>query len=112
MEVEASNLKLQRYLEKLYFGVNIEVGRYCESLRVFGFNTSRYDLNFIEEYLLAFLLKDSHCSPSVIKSCNKYIAVSFIGLHFLDFLFFLGGVRFLDEFLKAYGKSGQEGKFP
>ena len=86
--------------------------RYYDNLPVFGFNSSRYDLNLIEEYLLEILLRDFHCSPSVIKSCNKYIAMNFMGLQFLDILKFLGGATSLDKFLKAYGTSEQKGFFP
>ena len=109
---EASNLKLLRNLKKLYVGVKIELERYCDNLPVFGFNSSRYDLNLIKEYLLEILLIDFHCSPSVIKSCNKYIAMNFMGLQFLDILNFLGGATSLDKFLKAYGTSEQKGFFP
>ena len=87
---EASNLKILRYLKKLYVGVKIELERYCDNLLVFGFNSSCYNLNLIEEYLLEILLRDFHCSPSVIKSCNKYIAMNFMGLQFLDILIFFG----------------------
>ena len=51
-EDEASNLKVLRYLKKLYVRVKIELERYCYNLPVFGFNSSRYDLNLIKEYLL------------------------------------------------------------
>ena len=37
----ASNLKVLRYLKKLYVGVKIELERYCDNLLVFGFNSSR-----------------------------------------------------------------------
>ena len=85
--------------------------RYCDNLPVFGFNSSRYDLNLIKEYLLE-ILRDFHCSPSVIKSCNKYIAMNFMGLEFLYILNFLGGATSLDKLLKAYGTSEQKGLFP
>ena len=88
-EDEASNLKLLRYLKKLYVGVKVELESYCDNLPVFGLNSSRYDLNLIKEFLLEILLRDFHCSPSVIKSCNKYIAMNFMRLQFLDIL---GGV--------------------
>ena len=112
VEDEASNMKLLRNLKKLYVGVKIELERYCDKLPVFGFNSSRYDLNLIKQYLLEFLLRDFHCSPSVIKSCNEYIAMNFMGLQFLDILNFLGGATSLDKFLKAYGTSEQKGFFP
>ena len=105
IEDEASNLKLLRNLKKLCVGVKIELERYCDNLLVFGFNSSHFDLNLIKEYLLEILFRDFHCSPSVIKSCSKYIAMNFMGLQFLDILNFLGGATSLDKFLKAYGTS-------
>ena len=111
IEDEASNLKLLRYLKNLYVGVKIKLERYCDNLPVFGFNSSRYDLNLIKDYLLEILLGDFHCSPSVIKSINKYIAMNFMGLQFLDILNFLSGATSLDKFLKAYRTSEQKGFF-
>ena len=84
----ASNLKLLRYLKKYYVGIKIELERYCDNLPVFGFNSSRYDLN-LKEYLFEILLRDFLCSPSVIKSCNKYIAMKFMGLQFLNSRFWV-----------------------
>ena len=55
--------------------------------------------------------RDFHCSPSVIKSCSKYIAMNFRGIQFLD-INFLRGATTLDKILKAYGTYEQKGFFP
>ena len=57
-------------------------------------------------------MRDFHGSASVIKSCNKYIAMNFMGLQFLDILNFLGGATSLNKLLKAYGTSEQKRFFP
>ena len=92
--------------------VLLELEKYCDYLPVFGFNSSKYDLNLIKQYLLEYLLLEHECSPSVIKVSNKYISCSFMGIQFLDILNFLGGATSLDKFLKAYGASEEKGFFP
>ena len=79
---------------------------------MFGFNSSRYDLNFIKEYLLLHLLTERNVVPKVIRTGNKYNGMNFLGLKFLDILNFLGGATTLDNFLKAYGASEEKGFFP
>ena len=49
-EDEASNQIFLRYPKKLHVGVKIELERYYENLYVFGFNSSRYELNLIKDY--------------------------------------------------------------
>ena len=92
--------------------VGLELERYCDYLPVFGFNSSKYDLNLIKQYLLEYLLVEHNCAPSVIKVSNKYISCSFMGIQFLDIRNFLGGGTSLDKFLKAYGASEEKGFFP
>ena len=89
-----------------------EVSKYCDDLPVFGFNSSRYDLNLIKEFLLKILLNERNCSPAVIRRSNSFIGMNFLGLQFLDILNFLGGSVSLDKFLKAYGMEEQKGFFP
>ena len=85
---------------------------YYSTIPVFGFNSSRYDLNLIKEYLLHHLLIEKNVVPKVIRTGNKYIGMNFLGLQFLDILNFLGGATTLDNFLKAYGASEEKGFFP
>ena len=98
--------------KNLLLQVKTDLIVYCDNLPVFGFNSSRYDLNLIKEPLLDILLNDYQCTPSVIKVCNKYIGMNFLGLQFMDILNFLGGATSLDKFLKAYGASEEKGFFP
>ena len=85
---------------------------YYSTIPVFGFNSSRYDLNLIKEYLLHHLLLEKNVIPKVIRMGNKYIGMNFLSLQFLDISNFLGGATTLDNFLKAYGASEEKGFFP
>ena len=85
---------------------------YYSTVPVFGFNSSRYDLNLIKEYLLSHLLLEKNVVPKVIRQGNKYIGLNFLGLQFLDILNFLGGTSSLASFLKAYGASEEKGFSP
>ena len=48
-------IELQEYLE-----------RYCNVLRVFGFNSAKNDINLIKSYLLAILINERNMEPIVI----------------------------------------------
>ena len=98
MEEEALSLKLLRRHKHIYMGIKLDPEIHCKNLLVFPFNNSRYDLNFIKEYLPEHLSKGFICSPppTVIKTCNKFVAKLFMSLQFLDNLNFLGGATSFD----------------
>ena len=49
-------IELQQHLE-----------RYCNVLRVFGFNSAKYDINLIKSYLIPILINEKNIEPIVIK---------------------------------------------
>ena len=65
-------------------------------LPVFGFNSSRYDLNLIKPYLIPYLICDKEIEPTVIKKANDFISFKFGDAQFLDIMKFLGGATTLD----------------
>ena len=114
-EVEADeDLEIRRLRSELRVISKLrqDFENYYSTIPVFGFNSSRYDLNLIKEYLLHHLLLEKNVIPKVIRMGNKYIGMNFLGLQFLDILNFLGGATTLDNFLKAYGASEEKGFFP
>ena len=84
-------LDLQRKLED-----------YISTIPVFGFNSSRYDLNLIKSYLIPILVNEKNLEPRVVKKTNQFISLKFGNVHLLDILNFVGGATTLDSFLKAY----------
>ena len=85
--------------------------RYCNVLPVFGFNSSKYDLNLINSYLLPILVNERDIEPTVIKNANQFISFKFGDIQLLDIMNFLGGATSLDSFLKAYKTSETKGLF-
>ena len=110
---EDDDLEIQRLRCELKMLSNLrqDFENYYSTIPVFGFNSSRYDLNLIKEYLLHHLLIEKNVIPKVIRMGNKYIGMNFLGIQFLDILNFLGGATTLDNFLKAYGASEEKGLF-
>ena len=53
-------IELQEHLE-----------RYCNVLRVFGFNSAKYDINLIKSYLLRILITERRMEPTVNKRANN-----------------------------------------
>ena len=111
---EDEDLEIQRLRceLKMLSKLRQDFENYYSTIPVFGFNSSRYDLNWIKEYLLHHLLIEKNVIPKVIRMGNQYIDMNFLGLQFLDILNFLGGATTLDNFLKAYGASEEKGFFP
>ena len=85
---------------------------YCNVLPVFGFNSAKYDLNFIKSYLLLALVNERDIHPTVIKKANQFISFKFGDIQILAIKNFLGGATSLDSFLKAYRTSETKGFFP
>ena len=85
---------------------------YISTLPVFGFNSSRYDLNLIKSYLIPILINEKNLEPHVIKKTNQFISLKFGNVQLLDILNFIGGATTLDSFLKAYEASEKKGFFP
>ena len=76
--------------------------RFCKVSPVFGFNSAKYDLNFVKSYLLPILVKERDIEPTVIKKANQFISFKFGGIQLLDIMNFLGGTTSLESFMKAY----------
>ena len=74
--------------------------RYVNTLPVFGFNSSKYDLNLIKSYLLPYLIRDKEQETSVIKKANDFISFKFGDVQFLDKMKFLGGQLLWTPFSK------------
>ena len=111
-EEEDHELKTLRYEQRTLSKLRDDLKDYVETLPVFGFNSSRYDLNLIKEYLIDILLREYQCTPSVVQKCNQFLGFKCLGIQFLDILNFLGGTTSLDKFLKAYGCEESKGFFP
>ena len=113
-EEEDEDLEIRRLRSELRVISKLrqDFENYYSTIPVFGFNSSRYDLNLMKEYLLHHLLIERNVVPKVIRMGNKYIGMKFFGLQFLDILNFLGGATTLDNFFKAYGASEEKGFFP
>ena len=56
--------------------------RYVNILPLFGFNSGRYDLNWIKSYLIPYLIRDKEQEISVIKKANDFISFRFGVYHF------------------------------
>ena len=90
---EDSNSTRERRELKILSSLRQDFENYYSTIPVFGFNSSRYDLNLIKEYLLHHLLIERNVVPKVIRTGNKYIGMNFLGLQFLDILNFRGELQ-------------------
>ena len=100
-EKELSTQFLQMQKKQL-IGLQEHFERYCNTLPVFGFNSSKYDINLIKSYLLPILVNERQLEPTVIKKANQFVSFKFGDVQLLDILNFLGEATSLDSFLKAY----------
>ena len=75
--------------------------RHCNVLAVFGFNSSKYNLNLIKSYLLPILVNERDIEPTFIKKANQFISFEIGDIQLLDIMNILGGATSLFSFLKA-----------
>ena len=87
-------IELQEHLE-----------RYYTVLPVFGFNSAKYDIDWVKSYLLPILIIDRNMEPTVIKKANQFLSFQFGDVQLLDIMNFLGGATSLDSFFNAYKTS-------
>ena len=106
---------------------------WLHQLPVIGFNSGKYDLNVIKQYVVPYLLKptkqkdnddsndeeeeeeqedDDDEKTFVIKRQNTFMCFSTRKLKFLDIINFLAPGYSYDKYLKAYGCELQKGHFP
>ena len=88
------SIELQEHLE-----------RYCNVILMFTFNSAKYDINLIENFLLPIVINEKNTEPTVIKKANQFVCFKFGDVQLLDGMNFLGGATNLDSFLKAYKTS-------
>ena len=110
-EICASTQFLQIQKNQL-FDLQESLERYCNVLPVFGFNSTKYDLDLIKSYLLPILVNERYIEPTVIRKANQFISFKFGDIQLLDIRNFLGGATSFDSFLKAYKTSETKGFFP
>ena len=79
---------------------------------MFGFNSTKYDINLIKSYLLPILINERNLELTVTKKANQFVSFKFGDVQLLDIMNFLGGETSLDSFLKAYKTSETQGFFP
>ena len=88
------------------------LGRYCNVLPEFGFNSAKYDINLIKSYWLPVLINETNMEPIVIKKANQFVSFKFGDVQLLDIMNLLGGATSPNSFLKAYKTAETKGFFP
>ena len=127
-EVEMGEIKSNPY--KTLIG---QLLGWLHQLPVIGFNSGKYDLNGIKQFVVPYLLKptkqkdnddsndeeeeeeqedDDDEKTFVIKRQNTFMCFSTRKLKFLDIINFLAPGYSYDKYLKAYGCELQKGHFP
>ena len=88
---------------------------WINQMPVIGFNSGRYDLNTIKQFMVPYLLlgdgKET-ASCFVIKRRNTFMCLSTSKLKFLDMVNYLAPGFSYDKYLKAYGCDLTKGHFP
>ena len=75
--------------------------RYNNSLPVFGFNSYRYDTNFIESFLIPYVINEKDIEPSIIMKASDFVSFKFRDFRLLDIRKFLSGATTSHSFLKV-----------
>ena len=65
-------MKFSNKKKKNLLDLQKSLEEYISTLPVFGFNSSRYDLNLIKSYLIPILINEKKLEPRVIKKTNQF----------------------------------------
>ncbi|XP_053391893.1 uncharacterized protein LOC128554633 [Mercenaria mercenaria] len=85
---------------------------YISQLPVVGFNSAKYDLNLVRQYIAKHLNMHESIHSFVIKKNNAYSCIATDDLKFLDMSQFLAAGSSYAAFLKAYHVEEKKGFFP
>ena len=104
-EVEQKRLKrVKAFLSKLK--------TYIAQITILGFNSQKYDIPLIRQYLPSSIIKFDGTPKQIIKKMNGYMAISSEKMKFLDITNYLAAGTSLKDFYKSYSVSTPKGCFP
>jgi hypothetical protein len=103
--------KTQRYIEKKTNEKEMKILKKLKQIPVVGFNSGKYDLNLIKEWIIEELLKRTS-ELAATKKGKSYMSLSTEKLNFLDECFYLSAGTNLDGFIRAYQCSSNKAVFP
>ena len=86
--------------------------KYCNVLPIIGFNSQRYDLPLIKQYLPAALHKLDSLPQFVIHKDTSYMVIGTERLKYLDLTNYLAAGTSLSKFYDAYNCTNAKGQFP
>ena len=110
-EQDLSTQLLQRR-EKQLCDLQKHFKSYFNVLPVFGFASTRHDLNLFKAYLISLLVNERDIEPSIIKKVNQIVSFKLRDIQLLDIMNFFGGATSLDSFLRAYKNNKTKGFSP
>jgi len=100
---ETKNKYKYRYIDKLH--------SFIQEIPIIGFNSGKYDINLIKNYLFdSLLINDQQINFSVKKN-NSYMCLSSKNLKFIDILNYLAPGYSYESFLKAYDTQQRKAVF-
>ena len=86
--------------------------RYCDQLIIIGFNSQKYDIPLIRQYLPSSLQRFEQLPKHVIKKGTSYMCISTKRLKYLDLSNYLAAGTSLDSLYKSYNVGTAKGTFP
>ena len=103
-EVQTSDNKILKELAE-------KLNAYIQELPVLGFNSGKYDLNAVKEFLFPYLIESQPVKFTVKRNSN-HMCLRTNFLKFLDITNYLAPGFSYDQFLKAYECEQTKGFFP
>lgn len=112
---EENRLKLKRliYANSLWEEIDTKLRQWLQRLPVLGFNSGKFDLNLIKDYLIPHLLTTNDAEKiHPIKRNNNFMAISLENLQFLDICNYLAAGTSYDKWIKAFKIPQTKGMWP
>lgn len=112
--VEKAKLASQdeQYREQVFSRLHDQLTTWLKRVPVLGFNSGKFDLNLIRDYIFPFLVNSNVKIGDLIKKNSDYLAVSTPDLVFLDIKNYVAAGTSYDKWIRSYDVSQTKGVFP
>ena len=97
------------YKENIYTEQMLQ--RWVRQVPTIGFNSGRFDINLLRQYLLPLIAEDSQKKVSIIERGTDFMAIGTDSMVWLDMMHYVPPGTNLDSFIKAYCPDAGDWKY-
>lgn len=110
--IESKSLQEEAYRHGVYDQLMKKFDKWLRQIVALGFNTGRFDINLIRQYLFPYLVANNVPIDYLVKRNNDYMSISTPHAVFLDIKNYLAAGVSYKQWLESYRIKQSKGFFP